>query len=334
MDSPKQKPKMMKPKALDKSKLLLGKTKQSLDKPRERSADEYATNRTEKAGKKVTSVTAKGSTAAAKKGVQKLKKSYSNNKAKKTNERNADGRGAASKTASKATTGSKAAAGKETVKKTAAVTVESGQKGMNSAKVIYTAGKKKFASEKAASVVKNTAGKAAKKAGQALARMVRVAASSIKGLIMMLISGGSNLAIIIAIIAVVAYVILSPFAIFFGGGDNDTPTISQLVAQTDGDYIATIANIIVDAGEVDEIIMDGESDAQIIGATNWIDVLSVFAVKVAGNQNEEEYMDLLTIDNEKISILNDVFWNMNSITYEISEVEIEPAPTPTPSVTP
>ena len=205
---------------------------------------------------------------------------------------------------------------------------------MNSAKVIYTAGKNKFASEKAASVVKNAAGKAAKKAGQALARMVRVAASSIKGLIMMLSSGGSNLAIIIAIIAVVAYVVLSPFAIFFGGGGNDTPTISQLVMQTDGDYIATIANIIVDAGEVDEIIMDGESDAQIIGVTNWIDVLSVFAVKVAGNQNEEEYMDLLTIDNEKISILNDVFWDMNSITYEISEVEIEPKPTQTPSVTP
>ena len=45
MDSPKQKPKMTKPKALDKSKALIEKTKQSLDKPRERSADEYATNR-------------------------------------------------------------------------------------------------------------------------------------------------------------------------------------------------------------------------------------------------------------------------------------------------
>lgn len=334
MDAPKQKPKMTKPKALDKSKLLIDKTKQSLDKPRERSADEYATQRTEQAGKKVGSAAVKGSTTVAKKGVQQMKKSYAKSKAKKATEKNTSGKSAGFTTAGKAKTSEKATAVGKGAVKSVSSSVKAGQKGMSNPKIMYTAGKKKFVTGKTTSIVKNKAGKAARKAGKALTRMVRMAAKSIKGLIMMLGSGGSYLAVMIAIIAVVAYVILSPFAIFFGGGENDTPTISQLVAQIDSDYSATIANIVVDAGEVDEIVMDGESDALRIGATNWIDVLSVFAVKLAGNQDEQEFMDLLTIDDAKENMLKSVFWDMNSITHEIQEVEIELEDTQTPTGTP
>ena len=116
--------------------------------------------------------------------------------------------------------------------------------------------------------------------------------------------------------------------------ENDSMTIGQLVAQTDSEYSAVIANIIVDAGDVDEIIIDGEGDVFRIGAVNWIDVLAVFAVRLAGNQDEQEYQDLLDIDDAKEKTLKDVFWDMNSITYEISEVEIAPENTPSVTVEP
>lgn len=52
----------------------------------------------------------------------------------------------------------------------------------------------------------------------------------------------------------------------------------------------------------------------------WKDVLSIYAVLVT---NGEEQSDVITLDDNKINKLKEVFWKMNTITSRVEEIEKE-----------
>ncbi len=192
------------------------------------------------------------------------------------------------------------------------------------------------AAKKAAVIAKRAAvltAKAIKYTVKAVIVAVKVAIAAIKGLIALIAAGGWIVIIIILIIAVIMLIISSPFGVFTNDTDGTTPTISEVVQEINEEYITTINNIVISAGDVDEVIVEGETASSDFTPTNWIDVLGVFSVKSTMNDNPDEYMDVLFMDDIKIESLKEIFWQMNSISYEIQE-EMVPMPTSTPSPIP
>lgn len=200
---------------------------------------------------------------------------------------------------------------------------------------------------RAAVIAKKTAlatAKTVKVTAKAAVAAVKAAIASIKALITAIAAGGWVAVVIILVIALIVFLASSPWGIFFEDTDENTPTISELVTELNGEFSAKITNIIVSAGEIDEIITDVDSSTADFRVSNWIDVLGIFAVKSSANPNKEEYMDVLIMDEQKIEILRSVFWSMNTVTFEIVEEPIltpeptatpsEPTPTPNPDISP
>ena len=194
-----------------------------------------------------------------------------------------------------------------------------------------TAQKSAKAARKAAVAAKKTAVLAAKIV-KAVIAAVKATFAAVKGLLTIIAAGGWIVIVIILIIAVIMLVVSSPFGAFANESDGETPTLSEVVQEINGEYTSAINKIIIDAGEIDEIIIEGETASSGYSPTNWIDVLAVFSVKSTINDNPDEYMDVAIMDTEKIEALKDIFWQMNSITYEIEEEPVsttEPMPNPT-----
>ena len=53
---------------------------------------------------------------------------------------------------------------------------------------------------------------------------------------------------------------------------------------------------------------------------DWVDVLAVFAVKVAGS-NDTDATDVVTLDENRIDRLEAVFWDMNAVAHEVEEID-------------
>ena len=331
MDSPKQKPKMSNPKTLNKSIRTLGGVKSGVSKSvktahevkrthlklteqipgQEKShrPEEYMTDKAaektgyaaRKAGGKITGKANEAIRSRIKKEAGKQAKKGVN----------------ASKQTTKAT--------KKTIKTT--------KKGVKTA--AKTAKKSAKAARKAAVAAKKTAvlaAKVVKATVKAVIAAVKAAVAAVKGLITIIAAGGWIVIVIILIIAVIMLVISSPFGAFANESDGEMPTLSEVVQEINGEYTSAINKIIIDAGEIDEVVIEGETASSGYSPSNWIDVLAVFSVKSTINDNPDEYMDVAIMDTEKIKALKDIFWQMNSIAYEIEEEPV-PIPEPTPNPT-
>lgn len=213
--------------------------------------------------------------------------------------------------------------------------VKTSKKGVKTA--VKTAKRTAQAAKKAAMIAKKTAvaaAKAAKLTIKAAITAVKAAIAAIKGLIAAIAAGGWVVVLIIIIVAVIIAIVSSPLAIFSNDTDGTTPTITEVVQQINGEYTSTITGIIADAGEVDEVIVEGESASSEFHVGNWIDVIGVFSVKSTVASSDEEFLPVVYMEDRQINELKDVFWDMNIISHEIVEEVIEPDPTPTPSVSP
>lgn len=221
---------------------------------------------------------------------------------------------------------------KKGVKNTKKV-VKKTKKGVKAA--AKTAKRTAQAAKKAAMIAKKAAvaaEKTAKLAVKAIVTAVKAAVAAIKGLIVAIAAGGWVVVLIIVIVGVIIAIISSPLAIFSNDTDGTTPTISEVVQQINGEYTSTIAGIIADAGDVDEVIVEGESASSEFHVGNWIDIIGVFSVKSTVALSDEEFLPVVYMEDRQINDLKDVFWDMNIISHEIVEEVIEPDQTPMPSV--
>ena len=164
---------------------------------------------------------------------------------------------------------------------------------------------------KSSQIAKETAkqsAKGAKKAARATKRAIKAMIESTKALVNAIIAGGWVSVVIIILICLVAALCSSFYGIFFSSetsqsGMNITSVIQQINNEFDD--------------KIDEIKSSGSFDGvEVIGScSNWKDVLSIYAVKTTTDENNP--MEVATVDENKKSILSSIFWDMNGISKSV-----------------
>lgn len=164
---------------------------------------------------------------------------------------------------------------------------------------------------KSSQIAKETAkqfAKGAKKAARATKRAIKAMIESTKALVNAIIAGGWVSVVIIILISLVAALCSSFYGIFFSSetsqsGMNITSVIQQINNEFDD--------------KIDEIKSSGSFDGVevICSRSNWKDVLSIYAVKTTTDENNP--MEIATVDESKKSILSSIFWDMNNISKSV-----------------
>lgn len=136
-----------------------------------------------------------------------------------------------------------------------------------------------------------------------------------------LLGGAGALIALILVIGGAAAVIGTPFGAFWSGNDSDAQSVPQAVALINGEFAAEIGRIQTE-NPTDSVVIhrepDGGSDLTI---RNWTDIIAVFAVKTAGA--DADATDVVTIDEERIDLIRQVFRDMNTISYYVQSIEHE-----------
>ena len=163
--------------------------------------------------------------------------------------------------------------------------------------------------------VKN-GGNAAKKlsgtAVQAIKAMGRGVASAVSSILSA--GGGAVVLVLILTVSLVAAIVASPFGILFSNESREAGVvpISAAVAQVNYEYNERLEELQT-ADSYDSISVTGQS-------ADWVEVLAVFAVKVAGS-NDADAADVATIDTDRIARLKAVFWDMTTIAHRIEVID-------------
>ncbi len=158
----------------------------------------------------------------------------------------------------------------------------------------YTREAAETAAEKTKEAAKKV-GEAVKKAGQALGSMTTA-----------VVAGGSTAVIVIIILCLVAAVACSVYGIFYTNDSGDITTQS-LIQELNNEYEEKIQDIL-DGDDYDSVEIKGEQ-------AEWKDVLSVYAVKVVGDEDDPK--EIATFDEVKEKTLRNIFWDMNEISSKV-----------------
>ena len=136
-----------------------------------------------------------------------------------------------------------------------------------------------------------------------------------------LLGGAGALIALILVIGGAAAVIGTPFGVFWSGNDSDAQSVPQAVARINSEFASEISRIQTE-NPTDSVVIhrepDGGSDLTI---RNWTDVIAVFAVKTAGA--DADATDVVTIDEERIDLIRQVFWDMNAVSWYVQTIEHE-----------
>ncbi len=221
-----------------------------------------------------------------------------------------------------------ARSGSKAVKETTRSTIKTAQKSVKTAgQTAKTGAKTSQTAAKAAAQTARATAKAAQRAAQTaratakftihMAKLaVKAAAVLTKGLIALAGSGGAVLALFLIIIAV-ATLLSSPFGLLFSDENKDAGVmpISIVIQEVNEEYNQRIEDIKND-NTWDTL------DVQYVGTGGsrgniWIDILAVFAVKTALT---DEGMDVVIIDQTRVDLIREVFWDMTEIDHWIETV--------------
>ena len=148
---------------------------------------------------------------------------------------------------------------------------------------------------------------AAKKLGEAAAKATKELIDALIAL-----GGGTALFVVFSIVIVAGAFLASPLGILFADEQEseDTVPLATAIAEIQGEYHAEL-----------ERLQNGDFvSVQIIGqAPDWREVVVVFASKTAG---AEDGIDVFTLDEERVELLRQVFWDMCEITTATQTVDV------------
>ena len=154
-----------------------------------------------------------------------------------------------------------------------------------------------------------------------LSQTVRRAAQSL----LALLGAGGVVLLLAMVIGSAAAVIGSPMGILFAdeSGDPNSIPIAEIVADTNADFGAAINEIVSAHPECSETTITYDYEDGHTWASYWPEVLAVFAVHT--NLNADR--NVIVIDAAQKQRIQNTFWAMYSITYEVEEVDTTPEPT-------
>ena len=156
--------------------------------------------------------------------------------------------------------------------------------------------------------------RAARAAAAAAKKLAEAAAKAVKELISALASlgGGTALFVVFSIVIVAGAFLASPLGILFADEQqaDDTVPLATAIAEIQGEYHAEL-----------ERLQNGDFvSVQIVGqAPDWREVVAVFASKTAG---AEDGVDVFTLDEKRVELLRQVFWDMCEITTATQTVDV------------
>ena len=163
-------------------------------------------------------------------------------------------------------------------------------------------------------MLKKSNNRAVRAAAAAAKKLAAAAAKAVKEPISALASlgGGTALFIVFSIVIVAGAFLASPLGILFADeqeSDNTVP-LATAIAEIQGEYHAEL-----------ERLQNGDfASAQIVGqAPDWREVVAVFASKTAG---AADGVDVFTLDEERVELLRQVFWDMCEITTATQTVDV------------
>ena len=143
---------------------------------------------------------------------------------------------------------------------------------------------------------------------------VKTAILATKALIAAIVAGGWVAILIIVLLCLISLICSSPFGIFFSSEDKvGDITMSSVIRDINMDFTNRIKEI-QNSNEYDEYEIISNDRAK------WKDILSIYAVIVSAGVKQS---DVITLDDNKINKLKEIFWNMNIITSKVEEVEKE-----------
>ena len=163
-------------------------------------------------------------------------------------------------------------------------------------------------------VLRDTAIKAAKTAKEAGKKVLRAIAAAAEKLAAAIGAGGAAAFSIVVVILLVGMLFASPLGILFAGEDTGTEIkIPDAVATLNGEFTDEIYRI-MEEHPYDELDMQEGMEAAML--QNWRNVLAVYAVKVS--TDEEHGLDVMTMDEEKLQLLREIFFDANKLVYELT----------------
>lgn len=180
--------------------------------------------------------------------------------------------------------------------------------------------KKAKASKRAMQLARESA----KKAKQTIKMTFKVVKNTIKAilnaakaLMNLMFAGFWIVMMIVIIICMIGLLVGSVYGIFFSGeydstitvdGTKQIVTIGQVISELNQEYIDKI-------NQIQKDVQYNEYDIN-SNRAEWKDVLAVYTVRANGGENQNE---VVTLDEEKINMLKEVFWAMNNISYTTDE---------------
>ena len=163
-------------------------------------------------------------------------------------------------------------------------------------------------------VLRDTAIKAAKTAKEAGKKVLRAIVAAAEKLVAAIGAGGAAAVSVVVVILLVGMLFASPLGILFAGEDTGTEIkIPDAVATLNGEFTDEIYRI-MEEHPYDELDMQEGMEAAML--QNWRNVLAVYAVKVS--TDEEHGLDVITMDEEKLQLLREIFFDANKLEYELT----------------
>ena len=157
-------------------------------------------------------------------------------------------------------------------------------------------------------------GKASKKLGSVAVQAVKGIGKGVASAVSSILSAGGGAVVLVLILTVilVAAIVASPFGILFSNESREAGVvpISAAVAQVNYEFNERLETLQT-ADDYDSISVTGQP-------ADWIEVLAVFAVKVAGA--DVDATDVATMDADRIARLKAVFWDMTVIKTEVETI--------------
>lgn len=159
-------------------------------------------------------------------------------------------------------------------------------------------------------------GSGAKKMGGAMVQAVQTIGRGIASAASSIVAAGGGMVVLVLLLTVilVAAIMASPFGILFSNESREAGVVplSAAVAQVNYEYNERLEELQT-AGSYDSISVTGQP-------ADWVEVLAVFAVKVAGS-NDADAADVATMDTDRIARLKAVFWDMTTIAHRIEVID-------------
>lgn len=151
------------------------------------------------------------------------------------------------------------------------------------------------------------AAQTAKQAARVTAKAIKAAIAAAKALATALLAGGWVVVMIAVVICLIGLLVGSCFGIFFSGEDTGTgQTIRTAIAQVNQEYQDKLEELQA-SHTYDTLEVTGSQAV-------WKEVLAVYAVKTT---TEPEGQDVASMDEEKLGLLAEVFWEMNQVSARV-----------------